>query len=344
MFDLAITLGDPAGIGPEIVVKALQSGVLAERSCVVVGPMLHLRETAARLGLMIDFPAAKRLDELSATRLACLDIESDGTPVIPGQPSALTGDIAYRSVIEAVRLAMEGKVGAVVTAPLSKAAINRAGQPFIGHTELLAELTGAAESVMMYAHRHLRVAFVTTHVALEQVPALITLERITRVVELTHSALQAFGVGEPRLAVAGLNPHAGEGGLFGRQEIEVIDPAIRELRQRGFTVEGPCAGDTIFVDMLAGRIDGTIAMYHDQGGAAFKALAFDTDPVTGRREVRGVNVTLGLPIIRTSVDHGTAFDIAGRGVASPSSLIDAIRLALQLMDGARRLEAAQSLR
>ncbi|MEO1017152.1 MAG: 4-hydroxythreonine-4-phosphate dehydrogenase PdxA [Pseudomonadota bacterium] len=328
-------MGDPAGIGPEIVAKALQSSVLRDRSCLVVGQAQVLRNTCARLGQTIEFPFAAAFEDLPASTFACLDFDPGEAMIQPGKPSALTGELAYKSVIEAVRLARAGHAGAVVTAPLSKEALNQAGHPFIGHTELLAELTRTAESVMMYAHERLHVAFVTTHLALERVPALITKERVTRVAELTHKALLDLGVKAPRLGVAGLNPHAGEGGLFGRQEIDAIIPAIQELQANGIAVEGPFAGDTIFIDMLAGRFDAIIAMYHDQGGAAFKALAFEVDPQSGRREVRGVNVTLGLPIIRTSVDHGTAFDIAGHGIASPASLIDAIALAARLVEAKR---------
>ncbi len=341
-FDLAVTMGDPAGIGPEIVVKALHADAVAGMSCLFVGQSSVLHETAERLGLPLALPSARLIDDLPAAGLACLDCGSSEGVITPGRPSALTGELAFGSVVEAVRLAMAGEVGAVVTAPLSKEALHRAGHAFTGHTELLAELTGAPDSVMMYAHERLHVAFVTTHVALENVPALINRERVIRVVELTHRALGDLGVMVPRIAVAGLNPHAGEGGLFGRQEIEAIGPAIAELQARGLAVEGPMPGDTIFIDMMAGRFDAIVAMYHDQGGAAFKALAFEVDRATGRREVRGVNLTLGLPIIRTSVDHGTAFDIAGQGLASPLSLIDAAALAARLVEARRqRVPSAQ---
>ncbi len=321
-FDLAVTMGDPAGIGPEILVKALHDETLADCTCIVVGQASVLQQTADRLGIPLEIG--------ERSRITCFDMPA-GCAIEPGRPSADTGELAYRSVIEAVRLAMEGKAGGVVTAPLSKDALNQAGIKFTGHTELLAELTGSPRSVMMYAHHHLHVAFVTTHVALERVPSLITRERVSNVCRLTHEALRSLGIDAPRLGVAGLNPHAGEAGLFGRQEIEIIQPVIAELKAQGMAIEGPFAGDTIFIDMLAGRFDGIVAMYHDQGGAAFKALAFEVDRTTGRRDVRGVNVTLGLPIIRTSVDHGTAFDIAGQGIASPASLIDAINLAAKLV-------------
>ena len=200
--------------------------------------------------------------------------------------------------------------------PLNKAALNLAGYHFPGHTELLAHLTGTRGTVLMLAHGSFRVSHVTTHVALEKVPGLVTPERIRRVVDLTIEAMQHLGIERPRIAVAALNPHAGEGGIFGRQDIDITEPLVADYQARGLAVEGPVPGDTVFVKMRGGQYDAVVAMYHDQGHVPTKLLGFDIDPVTGKwKALSGVNVTLGLPIIRTSVDHGTAFDIAGKGVA-----------------------------
>jgi 4-hydroxythreonine-4-phosphate dehydrogenase len=246
------------------------------------------------------------------------------------------GRQAYEAVALGARLAMAGHVAGIVTAPLNKEAMHLAGFDHAGHTELLAELTGARGSVMMLAHGDFRVSHVTTHCALEEVPARATPERMGRVIDLTADALRRLGVARPRIAVAALNPHAGEGGAFGRHDIDVTAPLVERLRAGGMDVTGPVPGDTVFVKLRAGQFDAVVAMYHDQGHIPVKLLGFSIDPATGRwTGLSGVNVTLGLPIIRTSVDHGTAFDIAGRGVASETSLIEAIDYALGLAAGPR---------
>ncbi|TVQ35570.1 MAG: 4-hydroxythreonine-4-phosphate dehydrogenase PdxA [Geminicoccaceae bacterium] len=338
---VAITMGDPAGIGPEIILKAvarlrprLARGELA---LLVVGSTASLRATAQALGLD-DHDIADVTGTPSAAwpTLACLNVAAAGEPAVPGQWSAATGEVAYQAIREAVRLALAGDAAAIVTAPLSKEALSLAGHPFAGHTELLAELTGARDSVMMLAHGGFRVSHVTTHTALRDVPAKVTPGRIRRVVELTDAALRRLGILTPRIAVAALNPHAGEGGLFGREDLDVTAPTLEALRAEGYGVEGPVPGDTVFVKLKAGQFDAVIAMYHDQGHVPVKLLGFDVDPATGSfRALNGVNVTLGLPIIRTSVDHGTAFDIAGQGVANADSLIEAVDYALQLAKAPR---------
>ncbi|HSU04969.1 MAG TPA: 4-hydroxythreonine-4-phosphate dehydrogenase PdxA, partial [Acetobacteraceae bacterium] len=228
------------------------------------------------------------------------------------------------------------RIDAIVTAPLNKEALNLAGHHFAGHTDMLAALTGAKSSVMLLAHGDMRVGHVTTHVALADVPKLITPERLRRTIDLTYAAVRDLGVAAPRLAVAALNPHAGEGGLFGRQDDEVTAPVVAACRSEGLDVVGPVPGDTVFVKLRARQFDAVVAMYHDQGHIPVKLLGFDVDPATGAwRSLSGVNITLGLPVIRTSVDHGTAFDIAGRGVASEESLIEAVDYALLLAGGRR---------
>jgi 4-hydroxythreonine-4-phosphate dehydrogenase len=284
---IGITVGDPAGIGPEIARKAAADPDL-RRIC---DPVLY----------------GPSSDEELRT-FAC------------GRVSAAAGRSAYDAIAAAVRDAIQGRIAALATAPISKEAFAAAGLPWPGHTELLAHLTAAPRVAMMFYAEALRVVLATVHVALSEVPRMLTQSRLEDTIELAASELPRFGVQSPRLAVAGLNPHAGEGGLFGHEEDEVIRPAIATCRGRGIEVDGPFPADTIFGRAMRGEFDAVIACYHDQGLIPIKLAAFG----------RAVNVTLGLPIIRTSVDHGTAFDIAGRGIADPSSMIEAIRLAARL--------------
>ena len=342
---VAVTTGDPAGIGPEILARAaavLEPRLAAgEFQLVFVGSRAAHRAAVSSLGLNDDagpFAAAESRDQCPA--LTFLDV-APGSPEVPlGRSTAEGGHVAYDAIAAAVGLALDGTVDAICTGPISKEALNFAGHHYSGHTELLADLTGARDSVMLLAHGNMRVSHVTTHVALQDVPKRVTPERIGRVVTLTDEALQAFGLGRRKIAVAALNPHAGEGGLFGRQDIDVVAPTIERLRQDGFDIEGPVPGDTVFVKLRAGQYDAVVAMYHDQGHIPVKLLGFSVDAATGKWDaLSGVNVTLGLPIIRTSVDHGTAFDIAGKGIASETSLIEAIELAVALAR-ARRTDAA----
>lgn len=331
---LAITIGDPAGIGPEICLKAASDLAprLAERqmALVLVGDVDVLRATGEALGL----PVPKVIDETALPDLsgvAILPTPSPATTIAPGEVAAAAGAQAYFAVEMATRLAMEGKVAAIVTGPLNKEALHLAGYDYAGHTEMLADLTGVRDSVMMLAHGDFRVSHVSTHCALEDVPRRATAARIGRVIELTEATLRNLGIAKPRIAVAALNPHAGEGGIFGRHDIDVTEPLVADFVARGHAIFGPVPGDTVFVKLRGGAYDAVIAMYHDQGHIPVKLLGFTIDRETGRwTGLSGVNVTLGLPVIRTSVDHGTAFDIAGRGIADPNSLIEAIDYALQL--------------
>jgi 4-hydroxythreonine-4-phosphate dehydrogenase len=228
-------------------------------------------------------------------------------------------------------LAQESKITAIVTAPLNKEALHLAGHDYAGHTELLADLTGVRDSVMMLAHGDFRVSHVSTHCALEDVPRRATPQRIERVVDLTLATLRRLGVAQPRIAIAALNPHAGEGGIFGRHDIDVTEPLVAAYRARGEAVFGPVPGDTVFVKLRGGAYDAVVAMYHDQGHIPVKLLGFGVDRETGKwTALNGVNVSLGLPVIRTSVDHGTAFDIAGHGTADETSLVEAMDYALKL--------------
>ncbi|MGX7708745.1 4-hydroxythreonine-4-phosphate dehydrogenase PdxA [Methylobacterium sp. Gmos1] len=339
---LAITMGDPAGIGPEIIVKAahklrdrLASGDL---KLVVIGSNPALKRAEEALGLGLAIPEVSGDGAWPA--LCCLQADAEGAPIEPGRLSADGGRFAYKAIERAVRLALDGTIGSIVTAPLNKEALNLAGYHYAGHTEMLADLTGVRGSVMMLAHGNMRVSHVTTHVALQDVPKRLTPERLRLVIDLTHAALKGIGLKNPRIAIAALNPHAGEGGLFGREDIDVSAPVIAQKVADGLDIVGPVPGDTVFVKLRAGQYDAVVAMYHDQGHIPVKLLGFEVDPETGRWvDLSGVNITLGLPIIRTSVDHGTAFDIAGRGIANERSLIEAIEYAERLAATAQRSAA-----
>ena len=281
---IAITAGDPAGIGPEIAAVAAAS---------------------------------------PRVRAGCEPIIYESTPSEPvpiGQVSPQAGRAAFDAVVRAVEDARKGVVQGVATAPVNKAAFAAAGLGWKGHTDLLAHLCGVGQVAMMFHSPKLRVVLATVHVPLRDVPRLLTRDLILGTLHLTAQELPYFGVAHPRLAVAGLNPHAGEGGLMGREEIEVIEPAVREARQDGLDVTGPLPADTVFVRAARGEFDCVLACYHDQGLTPVKLLAFGT----------AVNVTLGLPIVRTSPDHGTAFDIAGQGIADPGSMIESVLLAAEL--------------
>jgi 4-hydroxythreonine-4-phosphate dehydrogenase len=341
---LAITMGDPAGIGPEIIVKAaarlrpqLESGALG---LIVIGSNRALEQ--ARAQFAPDTPIPEITDADAAWPALCaLQAGPEGEPIRPGQLSADGGRFAYVAIERGVRLAQSGRIGGIVTAPLNKEALNKAGYHYPGHTEMLAELTGVRGSCMMLAHGNMRVSHLTTHIALEDVPKRVTPDRLRRVLDLTHDALNRLGTPRARIAVAALNPHAGEGGLFGRHDIDVATPVIAEAVARGLDVVGPVPGDTVFVKLRAGQYDAVIANYHDQGHIPVKLLGFEIDPATGKwNDLSGVNITLGLPIIRTSVDHGTAFDIAGKGLANEQSLLEAIEYAERLAAPASQAHAA----
>ncbi len=307
---LALTVGDPAGIGPEIVLKALARADVPPAEWVVYGSkevMTHCAE-------------ALELRPLAASGASMVDI--GGRAVETGVVSAEAGRQAATAVIRAAEDSMTGDVRGLVTAPLNKEAMHDAGFKYPGHTELLAHLAKTPNVAMMFVGGKIRVALLTIHEALKDVPALVTVPEIIRVATLVHEALPRFGVatGRRKIAIAGLNPHAGEHGHIGREEQEVFPEALSALRAAGVDIEGPFPGDTLFVRAARGDFDGVIACYHDQGLIPVKLLAFG----------EAVNVTIGLPFIRTSVDHGTGFDIAGQGKADEGSLLAAMRLAVQL--------------
>jgi 4-hydroxythreonine-4-phosphate dehydrogenase len=279
---IGITAGDPAGIGPEIAQKAMADS-----------RVLHVCEPL--------FYAPQH-------------------PFAPGVLSADAGLAAYETIVRAVRDVQSGRIHGIATAPINKEALALAGLPWRGHTEMLAELTNAASVAMMFWSEKLRVVLATIHIPLASVPAALTIESVTGIIELTHRELPRFGIAHPRLALAGLNPHAGEHGVLGREETDVLEPAVARCAKAGIGISGPFPGDTIFLRATRGEFDAVIACYHDQGLIPIKMAAFG----------QAVNVTLGLPIVRTSVDHGTAFDIAGKGIADPESMVQAVLLAARL--------------
>ncbi len=332
---LAVTMGDPAGIGPEIIAAAIQrmaGPIRAGRvALVVVGSAQALADAQRRLA---------QAPEATAPLYRMVDVGPVAPPIEIGKVQAAGGEWAYRAVVRAVELVQRDEADAIVTAPLSKEALHLAGHHFEGHTELLAHLTGMRDGVMMLAHGPMRVSHVTTHCPLSEVPKRVTPQRLRRVIDVTLDALEALGIRAPRLAIAALNPHSGEGGILGTEDDAVIAPVIAEYAARGHAVTGPWPGDTVFIKLRAEQFDAVVAMFHDQGHIPVKLLGFDVDPKTGKwQAISGVNITLGLPILRTSVDHGTAFDIAGKGVANPDSLIDAAEYAMRLVEGRRRRNA-----
>jgi 4-hydroxythreonine-4-phosphate dehydrogenase len=318
---IAVTMGDAAGIGPEIIVGAL-TGEDRFPGAIVVGDAARLRRAAEILGVEVDVVAVETAAEaVPDGAIACIDLRLIDADLPFGELSAQAGEGAYRAIERAVALAQAGEVDAICTAPLNKEALHLAGHRYPGHTELLAELTGVTDYAMMLTTPSLRVIHVTTHIGLIDAIEAIDPARVERVIRLGHGALRAGGIDAPRIAVCGINPHAGEHGLFGRgEEAEKIEPAVAACAGDGVDARGPLPADTAFFRAVRGDFDLVVAMYHDQGHGPIKVLGLD----------EGVNVTVGLPVIRTSVDHGTAFDIAGQGVADPSSLRAALREAARL--------------
>ncbi|HVH29234.1 MAG TPA: 4-hydroxythreonine-4-phosphate dehydrogenase PdxA [Vicinamibacterales bacterium] len=321
---VAITMGDAAGIGPEIIVKALaRPEVPAAVRALVIGDARRLEKAAAIAGVAVD---VRRVNGPGAATFAVGTIDCVDLGLIPddlpfGQLSAVAGDAAYRYVERAVSLAVAGDVDAICTAPLNKEALRAGGHNFPGHTELLAHLTGTPEVSMMLIAPGLRVIHCTTHIGLIDAIGHIDPDLVVRTIRRGHEALVPTGMAAPRIAVCGINPHAGEHGLFGRGEEESkVAPGVARARAEGIDAVGPLPADTTFFRAVRGDFDLVVAMYHDQGHCPVKVLGLDT----------GVNVTVGLPVVRTSVDHGTAFDIAGTGTADERSLVAALRQAAQL--------------
>lgn len=318
---LAITMGDPTGTGPELITKALADpAVHAVCRPLVIGDAPTLEQAARFTNTPVKIRAVREPRDAapSPTTLDVLDLANvDAGKLTLGKVNPMAGGAAYDYIKRATELALAGHVGAIVTSAINKEALNLAGHHFDGHTGLLASLCRSPGATMMLVAEGLRVSHVSTHVPLRVAIERVRPERIVKVLQLTHDAVRALGIAKPRLAVAGLNPHAGENGLFGDEEQKFIAPAIAEARRLGLDASGPYAGDTIFFRTHRGEFDGAVAMYHDQGHVAAKMLGIWL----------GVNVTLGLPVIRTSVEHGTDFAHAGTGQGDPRSLLAAIKLA-----------------
>ncbi|MFW6255421.1 MAG: 4-hydroxythreonine-4-phosphate dehydrogenase PdxA [Candidatus Sumerlaeota bacterium] len=333
---LAITMGDPAGIGPEITIKALQNDVLRERyNPVLVGSARVFEQANAFLGAPFEIKSVdlgEDFENFPAKTIPVVEPEGlAGCEYPRGVIRAECGDAAFKSIRTSIDMALDKKVHAVVTNPIHKKALNEAGHHYSGHTEMFRDFTEAKRSAMMLVSDGLRVSHVTTHCAMRQAVDQIKKERILDVIKMTTDAMKALGIGQPRIGVAALNPHASDEGLFGTEERDEIIPAVMEARQAGIDVSDPLPSDTIFPLANGGRFDAVVAMYHDQGHIPVKMLGFKYDDKQGQwTDVSGINVTLGLPILRVSVDHGTAFDQAWKGQASSASLENAIDFAIRM--------------
>jgi len=327
---LGITIGDVCGSGPEIVTKALaRPEVQALCRPLMVGDAAVLRQAYCITGETGQVRAVGSVAEAAFEPgiVDVLDLKNiDLARLTYGRVNPMAGKGAYEYVAKTIELALAGEIEAIVTSALNKEALNLAGYDYAGHTEILRELCGVKDVTMMLVSQGLRVTHVSTHLSLREAIERVKRERIVRVAELTRQALLDLGIEEPRLAVAALNPHGGEGGLFGDEEVREIAPAVAELQGRGWDMTGPVPADSVYWRALQGQFDAVVAMYHDQGHIPIKVLGL----------FEGVNLTLGLPIIRTSVDHGTNFGKAGKGTANPTSLIEAIKLAVRLVEGRER--------
>ncbi|WP_282609094.1 4-hydroxythreonine-4-phosphate dehydrogenase PdxA [Pelagibius sp. Alg239-R121] len=329
---IAITMGDPCGIGPEIVAKTLAREAPTSRT-VVIGSARVMENAVRQLGLDLGVRTVAELGVVSSEPGVLAVWETSDLVDLPfrGQVSAAGGKAAYDAIVEAIKLAKAGSVSGIVTAPINKAALAAAGVKYPGHTEMLAEFGGAERVAMMLANDEIRTVLVTIHCSLKDAIARADYPAQMSAIRLAHEGALALGIDRPRVAVAGLNPHAGEGGLFGQEEIEVISPAISAARDEGIDATGPWPGDTVFMQARQGRFDVVVAQYHDQGLIPVKYMGLE----------KGVNITLGLPFVRTSPDHGTAFDIAGEGIADAASLETALEYAERLIAAKRRLFKAK---
>ena len=332
---IAITMGDPAGIGPEIIIKALSLKETYEKCRPLVTGDANIMQWAVdnmqselKIHRISSVKEARfELGTIDVYDLTCIDMSTFQPGVLQNQ----CGHAAFISVTTAIQLAMDNEVDATVTAPLNKEALHNAGHNFDGHTEIYAHYTNTKKYAMLLADEHLRVIHVSTHVPLRVACDRVKKNRIIEVTELITDACKQFGIENPRIGIAGLNPHASDGGLFGWEEEKEITPAVKELQERGFNVDGPVPPDSLFAKARCGKYDGCVAMYHDQGHIPFKVVGFQWDKETGKMEAaKGVNITLGLPIIRVSVDHGTAFDVAGKGIASPDAMLLSIDYATKM--------------
>jgi 4-hydroxythreonine-4-phosphate dehydrogenase len=332
---IGITMGDPASIGPEIAVKALLNKSIYEicrpllvGDAKVFQQIIDLLKLDATVHPIRDVKDAEfRFSAIDVFDLQNVDLNS----LQFGEISAMAGNASFEAVKKVIDLALAGEVDATVTGPINKKSINEAGHHFAGHTEIYAHYTGTKKYAMLLVEEYIKVIHVSTHVSLRQACDLVKKDRILEVVQLLHDGMQKLGEKNLKIGIAGLNPHAGDNGLFGTEDDQEILPAVEEARRRGFDVEGPVPPDTMFAKAATGAYGGVVAMYHDQGHIPFKVSGFKWNAEKGQMDsVKGVNITMGLPIIRTSVDHGTAFEIAGKGIASPDAMVLAIESAVQL--------------
>ena len=333
---LLITMGDPAGIGPEVVVKALSHPETREGCLpVVVGDAAPIREAISFTGSRLRLKTVSAPEEAKGGRdtIELIDLNMlGGKPYAPGKVSALCGEAAFTYVTRAIEMCMQGRAVGVATAPLNKEAMHLAGHMYSGHTEIFADYTHTKDYAMLLMSGALRVIHVTTHVSMREACDLIKTERVLKTIRLAHEALTMLGMPKGKIGVAGLNAHASENGLFGHEEAEEIIPAINQARLEGIDADGPVPPDTVFVKAAGGVYDIVVAMYHDQGHIPLKLFGFRMDPKTGLfASMSGINTTIGLPIIRTSVDHGTAFDRAGRNTSNEMSMVEAITTAVQMI-------------
>ncbi len=331
---LGISMGDPAGVGPEIIIKACcDKEILQSCRPIVIGDAWVFTKMAQELQINLTINPIAEVSEadFSPEKLNVVDLSNvNRTQFKYGSIDANCGHAAFQAIQRNITWALDGKIDATVTAPIHKEAINLAGHHYAGHTEIYAHFTHTKKYGMLLVEDNFRVVHVSTHVSLRQACDLVKKDRIMHSIELIVDACKGLGISKPKIGVAGLNPHASDGGLFGFEEREEIIPAIKQASDRGYNVEGPIPPDTLFPKAIGGHYDGCVAMYHDQGHIPFKVVGFQWDNAKHiMKSVRGVNVTLGLPIIRTSVDHGTAMEIAGQGVASPEAMKLAIIYAVE---------------
>jgi len=322
---IGITMGDPCGIGPEIILKSLKSPAVRKiANYVIIGNKNAFDQAARTLKIPFKYRIISHIAEIENSNppVSLLSINDFKSNLMKQKkPTAEGGELSVQCVIRGINLAMSGHIDALVTAPICKAAIHLGGYGYPGHTEMLKIFSGVDQVVMLMVGGKLKVAFATTHIAIKDVPQSITPEGILGTIIICNEGLKKyFGLKRPRIAVCGLNPHAGEEGIFGGEERKVIIPAIEKARKKGICCEGPVSADTVFYKALNGAYDVVVAIYHDQGAIPLKLHAFET----------GVNITLGIPFVRTSPDHGTAYDIAGKGIADPRSMIEAIKMALRM--------------
>lgn len=332
---LGITMGDPAGIGPEVTVKTFDEGKVFDLcKPIIIGDANVFENAKIFVNSNI---VVKPINDVSEAKFQSGSINVlqlnnlKNSKIEIGKISAMAGNAAFQSIVKGIELALASKIDGIVTNPIHKESLNLAGHHFAGHTEILGHYTNTKDFGMLLAFGNLRVIHVSTHVPLRKACDLVKKDRIVKVIRMLNDACKQFGIDKPKIGVASLNPHASDGGLFGDEEEKEISPAIEEAQRMGFIVDGPIPPDTLFPKANAGVYDGCVVMYHDQGHIAFKFTTFEWDhQKQGVKSVRGVNITLGLPIIRTSVVHGTAFDIAGKGVASTATLMDAIEYATKM--------------